>query len=190
MKLRKHVKAVLASAIIAVMLFGCFPTGKVSVPESVPDNVEGLTISISYPEQTPESASEITLKMREWDNGKLIKAFLEDGTITYENSFDTVRESRCYVYKTDDNKYLRFENGRLIYEAQGGSDKNSLYNYYTANYMPDLFPDDALDGFSREEALEKAYAVIDKADIKNLGEPEIYAVTAEQANKLATLSTK
>lgn len=190
MKLQKHVKAFLATAVIAVMLSGCFPTGEVSVPESTPNNIEDLTISISYPEQTPESASEITLRMREWDNDRLIKTFLEGSTITYENIFETVREVTCYAYRTDDNKYLRIEDGMLTYEAQNGSDKNSLYDYYTASYMPDLFPDEALDGFSREEALERVYAVIDKADIKNLGEPEIYAVTAERANKLATIDTK
>lgn len=190
MRLQNLIKAVLAGAIIAVMLSGCFPTGEISAPESAPGNVEGITINIPYPEQTPESASEITLRQREWDNDKLISVFLEGSTITYENSFETVREVMCYYCRTDDGRSLRIENGRLSYEAQWDSEKNSLSDNYAINVMSDLFPDEALDGFSREEALERAYEIIDKAEIKNLGEPEIYAVTAERANKLRTITTK
>lgn len=190
MKSKKTIKAVLSSAIFTVMLSGCFPTGEVSMPESAPNNVEGVTIDISIPEQTWESAPEITLRQREWDNEKLISTFLEGGTITYENSFETVREVMCYIYRTDDGRSLRIETGRLSYEAKWDSEKNSLNSYYTADYMPELFPDETLDGFSREEALERVYEIINKAEIKDLGEPEIYAVTAERVNELRTINTK
>lgn len=116
--------------------------------------------------------------------------FLKDSTITYEHSFDTGRGSMCYAYQTEDKKFLTIENGNLTYYAQVDSEKISLPSYYGVNEMRRFFPDDKLDGFPQEEALERLKKITDEMGMTRLGKPEIYAVTAELAGKLRTISDK
>ncbi len=82
-----------------------------------PEKVEGIVVKAELPAHTPESVPEITMRLCEFDRGKLMDLFLKDSTITYEHSFDTGHGSMCYAYQTEDKKFLTIENGNLTYYA-------------------------------------------------------------------------
>lgn len=190
MRFKYFAISALVYTLTAVMLTGCFPTGEeVSIPESV-SSVEGVTVELTPLVKKPESVPEITMRLCEWDNDKLIKLFLDGSEITNENSFDTVRNTKRYSYITSDDKWLILENGMILYRLQSESQKNSILSYYNLCYMPDLFPDEELEDFPKENALKKVYEIIGEVGLKHLGDPEIFAVTAEQANKLSTINTE
>lgn len=189
MKYNKIISSALVCALISVMLSGCFPTGEVSVPDSAPEIVEGITINAELPDNTPESAPQLTLRMREWDHDKLTEMLLDGKEISRDNSkFDDQDGVMNYRYHTSDGGWLFFQDGHIDYRSLYPSDQVSVSSYYGTTDMKALFPDEELEDFPKEDALKRVYEIIDKIELgrEHLGEPQIYACTAEYANKLSS----
>lgn len=172
-----------------ILLSGCFPTGEISTPsDEKPEDVESaitqinsenenLIIDVDFPENVPEKVSKIKVKRKDWNSERLDELFVNgvDGLEVFADGDYRNETGGSVIYYAG---YLRVDMGEP-YES---------YKYFALsvgagpNPLEDYFTDENAALFSRANALEKARKTLSDAGIGNLGEPLVYALTADKAN--------
>lgn len=196
----KKIKLTLA-VLIAFLMTGCYPSGgellsnedNGAISEQIEDIVSGnenLDIDVTLAENVLE-APEINVKVMEWDEETLKSVFLsEKGNPEYsEYPSDNFPNDlmRVYIYEENENQdayWLVSEPGRLTAEIREskygyGSLASSIYTY---NFR-DLFGDNDLQAFTKSDAINRANALLTELGITNYSKPNIYSITADEANK-------
>ena len=82
-----------------------------------------------------------------------------------------------------DRLYLDNAPSRIYYHSTDNLDYLTFFNFHDARYNnPNLKYSDVLDGFTKENAIQRAKETAEKFGITNLGTPEVFALKAEDAN--------
>lgn len=121
---------------------------------------------------------------KKWDENIINELFVKDKTVTdsyeYESDKnpDAIRKVRCF----NDNSVLCWEDGDLSWRHI--TDDHYDYGYITSKIIRGkdsgevLFPEEALDGFDKQEALQQAEEILSKLGISTLSS-EIIALDKE-----------
>lgn len=161
-----------------------------SAPKRFEKEIENyLKMEITLPDGYPKELPVIKATNCEFD-AETAKALFIDGKTIYR---DDSREGRTDLHTTD-GAALYLNTGDITFEADahlfdGENEKRSTFmmQWTAAQHVatwPTVFTHagDELEGFPRSEALERANELVKKLDIKYLGEPQIYAITAEDSH--------
>ncbi len=153
-------------------------------------NASPEVINIEKEEQT---LPVIKTKLKEWDEDKLKAMFVDtrDNLVLTEYPSDIPDDYTYKVYKNDweddidDDFWLVYENGRIRMDDYSDSEKygyrflaSAIYPYSLGEY----FNDEEIALFPKEDAVNRANALLDELGIKNYSEPEVFALTADKAN--------
>lgn len=190
MKQTKHIALAIAIC-MSLLLTGCFPTGEISTPsEETPEDIESaimqidaenesLIIDLDFPEYVPEKVEKLKVRWKSWDSERLDELFVR-GVEGLELDEDG-------VYRSETGALVFYDNtGRLWVEA--GEPYKSYYYFSLSEGargvypLEDYFTDESISLFARGDALEKAKKTLSDAGINSLGEPLVYALTADKAN--------
>ncbi len=148
---------------------------------------DNVSVNLTLPDVNIESGKNISAKMKEWNAEDVKNLFFKDkGELSYRegksNMFD---DANCYTYNLTDDEYLYIEPGRMRYTTS--SNKEYEYRFIESlifnRDMSSLFQSKEFSDFSINDAKEKVQTYLDKLEINNLGDPIIYSITAEDANK-------
>ena len=194
---------------LTVMLTGCYPSGEVqqsSTPTSsgsasdssdssepvsftVPNDLKNVKFTFELGDNYPSEVPIIKAKYRIFDAEKIKAMFINGKTIIDER----LNEGSGY-FVTSDGQSLSFRKGGVSYYAANLSDdaeKKEIYDIQSSAarnlrffYLDYQYLDSELEGFSRAEALERAGELVKMLDIKFLGDPSIYAFTAEDVENV------
>lgn len=187
---------------LAFALTGCFPTGEVdqqseirvdnaadssdSEPAAftVPNDLQNVKFNFKLNGDDPSEVPVIKAKRRQFDVEKAKAMFIDGKTVIKETPTD-----HGGAFHTADGITLSVVQGHLTYAVEhlfDDEEKHDLYGVQSAAaknlryfYLDYQYLDSELEGFSRSEALERAEELINKLDIKFLGEPSVYAFTIE-----------
>lgn len=185
----KRIKYIFAIT-LSLLLTGCYPTGEfqsnsgtASQNNSAFQN-EKFSISADLPTDIPKSLPIVKVDFKKFDNKKMIDLLLNGETII-EMKEDEQTFSR---YVTDKSRLIINNSaGILSFDVQ--DEKSRSQSYYlswmlASKYIPKEFPNSMreLDDFPVSEALSRAKELTNAMDLKNLGEPEIYSVNADDVN--------
>lgn len=173
-------------------------SGDASVPSdtSAPANTvltvgDKVTIDVTPPASYPSEVPIIKCHLRDFRaESEEIKKFFIDGkeiykedshedSISYftaDGGFLNLQDQGVLSYTPEDHIYDGENEKRDIYKMQRTCADNIVNSYF---YFPHM--NDELEGFPRSEALARANELIEQLDVKYLGEPQIYAITAEDA---------
>ena len=187
-----------------LLLSGCFPTGEKAVDKAQYSDIIGIVEEINnfsidnleLPDSYPESLPKIRVTLKEW--GVNVSDIVSDGAVikeTKEYPSDRVNDGSYIVDMFDNNYFVNHEAGKIYYsrfynnndyndEELTASTQHRIWSYIKATYADDLLDVSELDGFGKEEALQRLRTIFAELDITCFGEPLIYTVTAEYANSL------
>lgn len=208
----KKLKTVSAICLLTFCLTGCFPTGKPinepddSAPASAPtgssaqDNsaqgssapeepaeLEDFKFTMDTAFEYPAEVPKIKVKVREFDVAEMKDKFLSGKNIVNEH----VGNDGYGHFIADDGSTLSVHKNYFSFakeELSSYSVKGEIYATYMIS--GDIrFPhaESELEDLSRSKAREAADDAIKGLDIKNLGEPHIYAITAEDINRVQSI---
>lgn len=206
-------KLLIVILMLTVMLTGCYPSGEleqsdksaandstsadssdsgeVSEPAAftIPNDLKNIKFTFELGDNYPSEVPVIKAKERIFDVEE-IKAMFIDGKAVIDQRLD--EDSGYFV--TSDGESLSFRKGGVDYYAANLSDdaeKKEIYDIQATAarnlrffYLDYQYLDSELEGFSRAEALERADKLVKTLDIKFLGEPSIYAFTAEDVENV------
>lgn len=191
-------------------LTGCFPTGEPNEPSSsvinsnvtvssdkndsdlsssTPKEIENLKIDVPLPDSYPTELPTIKATRRDFDAEAVKLLFIDGKTIAEDHSgngrvtLDTTDGATLSISKGD----VTFIPDSHLFDGEDEKRAKSLMQQTAAEHVISRafeFPHagNELEGFSRSEALERADELVKKLNIKYLGEPQIYAVTAEDSH--------
>lgn len=205
--MKKICLAVIILAMLAGALCGCFPTGEHSVTSNADltalqaraDKLDNLTLDLKLPENIPNELPELKLTARSWDENKVKNLFLDGKTVTehyeYPGWYNTEFGESYYLFETADNHSILYETGRLSDDI---NDYEKYYKYGITSIASltrilkadEFFPRKELAGFSASAAKSMVEKVLGELGIKNFGEPEILAISAEDANNYHLIRQK
>lgn len=190
MKRTKHI-ALALTICMSLLLSGCFPTGEISTPsEENPEDIESaimqidaenesLIIDLDFPEYVPEKVERLKVRWKSWDFERLDGLFVRG-----VEGLELVGDGD---YRSETGASVFYDNtGRLWVEA--GEPYKSYYYFSLSEGargvypLEDYFTDESISLLARGDALEKAKKTLSDAGINNLGEPLVYALTADKAN--------
>lgn len=181
------------------MLSGCFPAGT-SVPTSdtstgeiwaEAEKIENFSLTLTLPREYPEELPEITAAVMRWDE-KTVLDNLQDGReiLSTEESPSygfPDEKMKVYVFFEDDGggDYVGFEPGRVSDRrlTSRGNMHNSIMSYLTKAETDKLTTVDELDGFTKADAVNSVKDLARGLGITHLGEPDVFALTAEEVNR-------
>lgn len=198
--MRNILKCSLALA-LAFALTGCFPTGEISTPSGEkPEDIESeimqidaenesLIINVELPENVPEKVEKLKVRWKSWDYERLDELFVRgvDGLEIIEDEKNEDGSLDWRWYRSEAGASVTYGSlGRLWVEA---GEPYKSYNYFALSQgakgvtpLEDYFTEDSISLFARGDALEEAKKTLSDAGISNLGEPLVYALTADKAN--------
>lgn len=207
--MKKLTKATVILLLICA-LTGCFPTGELSEPSSsainsdvtassdkndsdlssyTPKEIENLKINVPLPDSYPTQLPTIKATRRDFDAEAVKSLFIGGKTIAEDHSGD----GRINL-DTTDGATLSVKNGDVtfipdshLFDGEDEKRAKSLMQQTAAEHVISRafeFPHagNELEVFSRSEALERANEYIQALNIEYLGEPQIYAVTADDSH--------
>ncbi len=196
----KRIIILTASALICLMVTGCYPTGEVDSPDSVPqyitepsgadsdeESLENVIVNLYLPD-TPEKTMEFDAAPRTWDNDNLISIFLNGKGEIVEDSYEsdmTPGETR-YVFDIPNQYRLIVESGYIKYSDRGNINRDEytiLQSSWATDEMDKIFGNDELDGFGSNVALEDLCQLLSQCGITDYGEPIVYPLHAEKVNQ-------
>lgn len=146
-------------------------------------------INVVLPDNYPTELPIIKATLREFDTEAVKALFIDGKTIDQDNSkngktiLETTDGVSLVIGKGDvtfisDSHLLDGENEkRAKSKMQQTAAEHVVTHYFNFPHAGDELKD-----FSRSEARERADELVNKLDIKYLGEPQIYAVTAEDSH--------
>lgn len=210
--MNKKLKTISAICLLTFCLTGCFPTGKpinepddpapasaptgssaqgnsaqVSSAPEEPAELEDFKFTMDTAFEYPTEAPKIKVKLRVFDTAEMKEKFMGGKSIVKEG----VDKDGYGYFIADDGSGLSVKKNYFSFakeERSSYSVKGEIY----AGYMisGDIrFPhaESELEDLSSSAAREAADDAIKDLDIKNLGEPHIYAVTAEDINRVQSI---
>lgn len=192
---------ILLSAALAVMMTGCFPTGEQSsLPSENTEDIESaiskidaenerLIIDLDIPENVPEKVEKLKVRWKSWDSERLDELFVQgvEGLELIEDEKNEDGSLNWRRYRNEAGDSVTYGSlGRLWVET---GEPYKSYNYFALSEgawattpLEDYFTEESISLFARGDALEKAKKTLSDAGINNLGEPPVYALTADKAN--------
>lgn len=187
----KKIKLTLA-VLIAFLMTGCYPSGEKllstedneAISEQIEDIVSGnenLDVDVTLAESIMEVPI-IDVTIRTWDKEGIKNLLLDGKSISekFDTPSDDFPDEFINVYLTEDNWWLSIESGRFNF-----FDQEFVYAGFISWFdqaVEENLPD-SLEGFPKEDAIKEATDMLDKLDIKYIGEPDIYAVPFEKINE-------
>lgn len=191
---------------LAFVLTGCFPTGEVEQQSSIrvdnaadssdsepaafaiPNDLQNVKFNLDLSETGGDYPSEVPVikaKRRQFDVEEAKAMFIDGKTVIKETPNDyggafhtsdgiTLSVNQFGLYYAV-NHLLDDEEKHSLFSVKSNAALNLRYNYSDYQHL-----DAELDGFSRAEALARADELVNKLDIKFLGEPNVYAFTLEE----------
>ena len=206
----KQVKTAAAVLLSVTLLSGCYPTGdqdprsdivneeitasnteNSSSGQSIGDTSDensprhNISYDLTLPQNTPSTVSQIRLQVRKWKENEIESLFLDGKTVvdqyTYEPDF--FPDDLCYVYRTSDDWQVIRAPGQFTADNLAVKDGNFHYAaVYPSFTKVCLANDEELSAFSRDDAVKRVNAILEKLDIP-YGEPYIIPVKADIANE-------
>ena len=205
-------KLLIIILMLTVMLTGCFPSGELEqsseavtdpviditsgnsenseTPQTVLPKLENVKINIPLSDNYPAEAPIIKATQHTFDVEDLKAMFLDGKTVIKEDplewggNFFTADGARLSARKN----YFTFA---IDHMYDGETEKRDIFQLQSsaANNVRELKKqfhhiDSELEGFPRSEALERANELVEKLDLKYLGEPEVFALTSEDVNSV------
>ncbi len=186
-----------AAIFLAGMLSGCFPSGEASLPDNdtgyvSPEISNLISENVSLSENIPFEVPKINVKVMEWDTAVLNEMFLKEKDYLnhYEYPSDDFSNVNYHAYMDErengDAYWLVYDHGRLTSEVRAklgqygyGTLMSSLETFDFGEY----FDDEDVELFSKSDAVDRASNTLKKLGIANYAEPNVYALTADKANK-------
>lgn len=156
---------------------------------TVPNDLKNVKFNFEPNGDYPSEVPVIKAKYRIFDIEKIKAMFIDDKTIVDQR----IDEYSGY-YVTSAGESLSFNKGKVsylsgnlsddahkkeIWDIQSSAARNLRFFYKDYQHL-----DSELEGFSRAEALERADKLVKELDIKFLGEPSVYAFTAEDVENV------
>ena len=206
----KQVKTAAAVLLSVTLLSGCYPTGdqdprsdivneeitasnteNTSSGQSIGDTSDensprqNISYDLTLPPNTPSTVSQIRLQVRKWKENEIESLFLDGKTVvdqyTYEPDF--FPDDLCYAYRTSDDWQVIRAPGQFTADNLAVKDGNFHYAaVYPSFTKVCLANDEELSAFSRDDAVKRVNAILDKLDIP-CGDPYIIPVKADVANE-------
>lgn len=132
----------------------------------------------------------ITAAIMSWDNDLVYGVLGDNYTFNVEERPDDYYpgHTKTLWCDTDENGverlYLANSPTDIYYHSpKNGLDYISYFSHHEVCYNdPDIKFSDELDGFTKEDAIRRAKGTAEKLGITNLGEPTVFALTAEESN--------
>lgn len=198
------IAAVAVGAIVLTSNIGRFDgqygPGAAKEESAVTDNPESVAANGSA-----ENETSLSEQASPWKNAQLPKITAAvmrwDSDLVYDvlgNGYPYIVEEQPDEHYPDDIQTLwtkEYEDGRNVmhlgvgpssisyFPPEGGKSYTLFYSAHDIEYIdPHIKYSDVLDGFSKEDAIQRAKETAEKLGITNLGEPIVYAMTAEDAN--------
>lgn len=157
-----------------------------------------VTVSCAIPESAPSQLPLYKAKRRLFEEGVPESVLFNEGSYKSreERPDDLDEEQKNVIYcNNDDILVMSYRPGDVYLNGENSIDKDSNFGYMTLRSwfdcydMAEYFNDTELEGFSPEEAISKADAMLKALGINNLGTPKVWAITADKANeKLGEIS--
>lgn len=185
---------------LTALLTGCYPTGSKTPGSELnslsenSDNIDSsntgqtdIILNVSQATQnTLRDVPKLSVEICKID-ANIADVFLRDKTTATKREYpaDNFSGEMRYVFDTEDELRLVVEPGRISFnnkEAVGKYNYGYLAALLESVYYGDL--DGELDLFSRAQAIERVKRLFQDINLNYIGEPQIYAVTAETANKI------
>lgn len=151
-------------------------------------DLKNVKASLTLPTYDTDSMKQFSVRMREWDDAVIKETFLsgEEFIQHPDSDSDDYDNVKTHSYSTaNEEKFLVYEPGRIWYNNTA---KMREYSYSAIESIffnfdgQEVFDPVEFDDFSIAQAKNVVESYLDKLDIDNLGEPLVYAVTAEDAN--------
>lgn len=182
----------------SVLLAGCFPTGEKETPgtsQPVGENngggysaptvdidvnrkIDDVTFDYVISADLPTQAPKIKLKAKKTDAELLKNVFLSDKTITSEKV-----QGNQTLYNTSDDSVLAIYPATFTFRNGGIADRLKNFELLGDHYNSICYSgSEELKSFPRQDAVQLANDVLDKAGFENYGEPYIITVTPEMGN--------
>lgn len=206
----KKITKAAVSFLLICSLTGCFPSGEMSEPSSsvissditvssdkndselsssASKEIENLKIDVPLPDSYPTELPIFKATLCDFDAEAVKSLFIEGKTIAKDSSkngriiLDTTDGATLSVSKGD----VTFTPDSHLLDGEDEKRAKSLMQQTAAAHVISRafeFPHagNELEGFSRSEALKRANEYVQTLNIKYLGEPQIYAVTAEDSH--------
>lgn len=187
---------------ILTALTGCYPTGEIQTEnnqnesaEMNADDIENLTFDIEENSDYLSAYPCIDVSLKKWDEDVLKSLFMTSGEIseqyTYESDISPGKEQKVYVL--NDKSMLNYEDGNLSFSLRD-ENKQKNYGYFakesffevTDETIKNRYTDEELDFEEKSEAIKNADDIIHKLGIENLGEPLVYAMSADKINEITS----
>ena len=152
------------------------------------DDVTDIDAEVYVPENVEWCNYKVTRGMVDAEKRQQLAAYLCYGMeVPQEVEKESIGEKR-YDYKYTDNSLLVFQPTAFTYNTPHHREMQHssyvLYNQRPRPNIDDLFPNDSIEGFSREEALAVAEQIYKMAGIEVGDNPYIVAIDSEHANNL------
>lgn len=211
--MKKIISSFAMLASFAMLLSGCYPTGKTPIGDSVvvnsvadnssqivdADSSQSIQISDKFelemntPQNLPDKFPTIRLTLKTWDKNEIERLFLSNKEIeSYEESDEPFYfGKKMYSWETKDKLEIVVEPGRFSYEDRavfrGEFHYADVYGYVANDcaLIDDCYAaDDELSVFLSADADKRAREMIYKTGITNLGEPRVISIHADLANMI------
>ncbi|MCM1508156.1 MAG: hypothetical protein NC177_13660 [Ruminococcus flavefaciens] len=153
-------------------------------------DLENVKVSLTLPEYDLDSIKEFRVNRKEFEPDKLVDIFLneEENTSLLESESDLSEGYTRIYYETENEKRLIYEPGFVTYDdflARSGYSYSFIYSATFYHDMNEIFSSVEFDDFSRAEAKNIVESYLKEIGIDNYGEPDIFSITAEDANNYA-----
>lgn len=150
-------------------------------------DLKNVKVSLTLPEYDTTSLREICVNRKEFDPDKLVEIFLDDEQdISLQESESSFTDGCMYqYYEANDEKYVSYEPGYATYADLPQRRDYSYSLVYSATFsydMEETFSSVEFDDFSIAEARNTVETYLEKMGIDNYGSPNVYSITAEDAN--------
>lgn len=185
---------ILLLAICGIYLTGCFPSGNLheSYVEEQADNDstseikfenETLKAELELPTEYPSSLPVIHTCAEALNIDDVAEIAFGDNDDNISKEY--IENRSRYIYETNNVNVFVDPTQTCVYNV-GAEEKYSIMttveSFYDTYIFGQFFNNNEIEGFSREEAIQKVNDVLNKLGVNNLCEPEIYTVTGAEAN--------
>lgn len=182
---------------LAGLLAGCYPStrraakGSAELSEimSEADKIDNFSITLTLPEDYPSELPKIITAGLRFDRDAVFDKFAPGEPVEmneYESDVYPGETLTWCAFNEDGDDYLRFEPEQL---SRHSARVNELRYSELFSYPKDFSEqslityENEIEGFSSESAILRVREVVEMFGITNLGEPSVYGLSAEAANK-------
>lgn len=182
---------------LAGSLAGCYPTqrrtpkGSAELSEimSEADKIDNFSITLTLPEDYPSELPKIITTGLRFDRDAVFDMFAPGEPVEmreYESDIYPGENIAWYAFNEEGDDYLRFEPEQLRRHSARVNELrySELFSYADDFCEQSLITyENEIESFSSESAILRVREVVEMLGITNLGEPSVYGLSAEAANK-------